>query len=93
MCYTAGMNEPARIPVRELRNHVSEVLRRVEAGESLEVTVNNRAVAMLVPKQDRPRTAPTGPLLTALPKADASLADELAAELTETTDDLEDPWR
>jgi prevent-host-death family protein len=83
----------AQIPVRELRNHVSEVLRRVEGGETLEVTVNDRPVALLVPRSGRPTTLPTREFLAGLPLADSALADELAAELTETTDDLVDPWR
>lgn len=88
------MNEvTARIPVRELRNHVSEVLHRVEAGETLEVTVNNRPVALLVPRHGRPTTLPTREFLAGLPLADPALTDELAAELTETTDDLADAWR
>jgi prevent-host-death family protein len=37
----------ARIPQRELRNSVSEVLRRAEAGEELEITVGGRPVARL----------------------------------------------
>jgi prevent-host-death family protein len=48
------MSEPDRIAMRDLRNHVSEVLRRVEAGETLEVTVNDRPVALLVPRSERP---------------------------------------
>jgi prevent-host-death family protein len=83
----------ARIPVRELRNHVSEVLRRVEAGETLEVTVNDRPVALLVPRRSRPRTLPTREFLAELPLADSRLAEDLAADLTETTDDLTDPWQ
>jgi antitoxin (DNA-binding transcriptional repressor) of toxin-antitoxin stability system len=64
----------------------------VERGESFEVTVNNRPVAMLVPRQARPRTAPTHSFLATLPLADAGLRAELADELTETTDELDDPW-
>ena len=37
------------IPQKELRNQVSEVLRRVEAGETLIVTVAGREVAELSP--------------------------------------------
>lgn len=37
------------IPQKELRNQVSEVLRRVEAGETLTVTVAGRPVAELSP--------------------------------------------
>lgn len=41
------------IPQKELRNHVGEVLRRVEAGESLTVTVAGRPVAELRPTERR----------------------------------------
>jgi len=37
------------IPQRELRNNVSAVLREVEAGEAVRVTVRGRPVAELVP--------------------------------------------
>ncbi len=37
------------IPQRELRNQISAVLRRVESGESVRITVNGRPVADLVP--------------------------------------------
>jgi prevent-host-death family protein len=41
------------VGVRELRQHASEVLRRVEEGERLTVTVSGRDVAMLVPATRR----------------------------------------
>ena len=37
------------IPQRELRNRVSRVLRQVEAGESMRITVDGRPVADLIP--------------------------------------------
>jgi len=37
------------IPQRELRNNVSEVLRRVKKGESFTVTTNDEPVARLIP--------------------------------------------
>lgn len=37
------------IPHRELRNSSSEILRRVEAGESFEITNNGKPVARLTP--------------------------------------------
>lgn len=37
------------VPQRELRNHIARVLREVEAGETLRVTVDGRPVADLVP--------------------------------------------
>lgn len=46
MCYSRLM---ATVSARDLRNHTAEVLRRVEAGEHLQVSVNRRPVAELVP--------------------------------------------
>ena len=43
------------IPQRELRNDIGRVLREVEAGETIEVTVDGRPVAQIVPIE-RPRT-------------------------------------
>ncbi len=37
------------IPQRELRNRISRVLRQVEAGEPMRITVDGRPVADLVP--------------------------------------------
>ncbi|MDO4888815.1 MAG: type II toxin-antitoxin system prevent-host-death family antitoxin [Actinomycetaceae bacterium] len=37
------------IPHRELRNNSAAILRRVESGESFEITNNGRPVAELVP--------------------------------------------
>jgi prevent-host-death family protein len=37
------------IPQRELRNNIAQVLRQVEAGERIRVTVDGRPVADLVP--------------------------------------------
>lgn len=50
------------IPQKELRNQIGEVLRRVEAGESLIVTVSGRPVAELSPVR-RHRWV-SGPALT-----------------------------
>jgi prevent-host-death family protein len=43
------MREMADIPAREFRNNLSGVLRRVEAGERLRVTVSGRPVAAIGP--------------------------------------------
>ncbi|WP_020577132.1 type II toxin-antitoxin system Phd/YefM family antitoxin [Actinopolymorpha alba] len=43
-----------QIPVRELNQHTSAVLRRVAQGEILEVTVNGKPVVRLVPVGDQP---------------------------------------
>ena len=44
------------IPQRELRNRVSRVLREVEAGERMRITVDGRPVAELVPVGGTRRT-------------------------------------
>lgn len=41
------------IPQKELRNNVSEVLRRAEAGETITITVAGREVAELGPSRTR----------------------------------------
>ncbi|MGP5838308.1 type II toxin-antitoxin system Phd/YefM family antitoxin [Brachybacterium alimentarium] len=45
------------IPHRELRNHSTEILRRVEAGETFSITNNGRTVARLVPYSRSPLDA------------------------------------
>lgn len=40
------------VPQRELRNNTAELLRRVECGERLRVTVHGHPVAALVPLED-----------------------------------------
>ncbi len=44
----------ARIGIRELRQRASEYLRRVEAGETIEVTDRGRPVALLTPIPEAP---------------------------------------
>lgn len=43
----------ADVSVRELRQNLSVYLRRVERGETLDVTRRGERVAMLVPRADR----------------------------------------
>jgi prevent-host-death family protein len=81
------------IPARELRNHTAEVLRRVEAGEELEVLKDNRPVAKIVPLSRRRQWLPAaeiGSELVRLGPDTTGLAAELRATLTDSTDDL--PW-
>jgi prevent-host-death family protein len=42
------------VPQRELRNNTGALLRRVEDGERLRITVNGHPAAMLVPLADEP---------------------------------------
>lgn len=79
------------ISLRDLRNHVSEVLRRVEGGTPVTVTVDRRPVARLVPLPARRASMPAGEFFAQLGSfggADPALGDELREILTETTDDL-----
>ncbi len=47
MCYIKVMNE--QVGLREMRQEASDLVRRVEAGEEIVVTVSGRPAAMLVP--------------------------------------------
>ena len=78
------------IPARQLRNDVSAVLRRVEAGEHLRVTVSGRPVAELVPLPRRPQWIPWTAFVEERSRwqADPGLAEDLAELLPDTTDDL-----
>lgn len=86
-CYARGMDTAS---VRRLRNDISELLRRVEAGEEITVTVSGRPVARLAPLASRPSSIPWSILDEALrhAAADARLAAELAEALPGTTDDV-----
>jgi len=81
------------IPARDLWNHTAEVLRRVEAGEEIEVLKDNRPIAKIVPLPRRRQWVPVaevGHELARLGPDTTVLAQELRETLTETTDDL--PW-
>jgi prevent-host-death family protein len=84
------MAEPAEVSVRELRNHISEVLRRVESGEHLRVTVDRRPVAQLIPLPARRAALPFGEYAAWSRRfgADPALSAELAEVAGDTTDDL-----
>lgn len=76
---------------RELRNDLSRVLRRVQAGERLRVTLRGRPVADLVPVSSRPLTVPWPVFWSALAEssADASLRADLQQALLGDTDDVQ----
>jgi prevent-host-death family protein len=87
------MAPTAVIPSRDLRNHTAEVLRRVEAGEEIEILHNNRPVARLVPVRSRRQWIPAAEVmaqLSALGPDRTGWADELRSTFADTTDDL--PW-
>jgi len=53
MCYMSDRERAPRVGVRELRQNLSVYLRRVEAGEALEVTEYGHPVARLMPLEAR----------------------------------------
>jgi len=86
MCY--GRLVTGEVSVRDLRNHTAEVLRRVEAGERLRVTVDRRPVAELAPLPTRQTWVPRARVVDALVQADVALRDDLAEALPDTVAEL-----
>lgn len=80
----------SEIGVRELRNEVSEVLRRVETGDQFVVTVHGRPVARVTPLDSRPRTMPTEVFFAALAKvaSDQGVLGDLKEAVGDTSDDI-----
>jgi prevent-host-death family protein len=76
------------VSVRELRNRTAEVLRRVEAGERLRVTVDRRPVAELAPLPARDVWVPRQRVIDNLIQADEALRDDLVDALPGTVDEL-----
>lgn len=91
MCYVVYMT--TEIGVRELRNEVSDVLRRVEAGEEFVVTVRGRPVARVSGLETKPTTMPKEIFFTALEKvrADRAMLDDIRAAAPGTSDEV-GPW-
>lgn len=85
------MSPPRLVAQRDLRNHTAEVLREVEAGTTVRITVNGRPVADLTPIRDRARFVGPDVLdhLFTLPGDDGwpALRDELRR------DEPADPWQ
>jgi prevent-host-death family protein len=94
-CY--GCRTIVEVATRELRNKTADLLRRVEAGESMVITVRGKPVADLVPHQsDGPRWMPVDELVELLKthSADPGLRDDLKRIAGETTDEdgLDELW-
>jgi len=81
------------IPQRDLRNKVSEVLRRAEEGERFTITVGGRPVAELGPLAGGRAPAPPSRLEAILTEApvDPSWPDELR-RMREAEAAAADPW-
>ncbi len=86
MCYLGRM---ATIGVRELRQNASEILRDVEGGQAVTVTVQGRPVAQLTPL--KAGTWTTWAHVRAIFDSPNDLTWE-AERRTSTPDDLVNPW-
>jgi antitoxin (DNA-binding transcriptional repressor) of toxin-antitoxin stability system len=73
-----------------LRNKTADLLKRVEAGESMVITVRGKPVADLVPhRTDGPKWMPKDELIELLKthSADPGLRDDIERLVGETTDE------
>lgn len=89
-CYARSMSTVAS---RELRNDTAGVLRRVQAGEEVTITVNGRAVAVIAaiePRRRRRVSAVEFVKRLETSQADSGLRDDLAALAGESTDELDE---
>ncbi len=77
-----------RIPQKELRNNVGEVLRRAEAGEEFTVTVSGRPVARLSSARPRQWVADADLRAVWETPAPQMSSEELAGLSGELTDPL-----
>lgn len=76
---------------RELRNNTAAILRRIEGGSRLTVTVNGQPVAELSPVSSRRHASISRRDLAALlarAQADSGLRGDLARLAGDTTEDL-----
>jgi prevent-host-death family protein len=82
------------IPQRELRNNVSDVLRRAEAGERFTITVSGRPVAELGPPARKTRGASFADLWQVLKDTpvDPQWAEDLKRMREEDRANAVDPW-
>ncbi|MEJ7826520.1 MAG: type II toxin-antitoxin system prevent-host-death family antitoxin [Solirubrobacteraceae bacterium] len=84
------MATPRLVPQRELRNRTADVLREVEAGSTIRITVNGRPVADLTPIRRRARFVGREVLDRLFELPDDPGWAELRRELR--TDEPDDPW-
>lgn len=77
-----------QVSVRDLRNRTAEVLRRVEAGQRIQVTVDRRPVAELIPLPRRSTWVTRERVVASLHQADPGLRFELRQALPDTVDEL-----
>ena len=79
------------IPQRELRNNTAGLLRRVEAGEQLRITVHGHPVAELVPIDRAQQFVPFSEIVKGL-RGTMLPTDLLEGELRELDEPARDPF-
>lgn len=88
----ATFSHMTTVASRDLRNHTADVLRQVQAGTKVTITVNGTPVAEISPvRSARQQFLSKADLLeiTTLRQADPGLRDDLDALAGDTTDDLD----
>ncbi len=82
------------IPQRELRNNVSDILRRAEQGERFTITVSGRPVAELGPPISERRGTSVAELWKILAESpvDPTWAEDLRRMREEDRANSRDPW-
>lgn len=91
-CYAVYMSANEQIPIRTLRNDVSQVIKRVEAGESFDVTRHGRPIARLAPLGETKRPGTLADLWKLRERVPAD--PEWAAEIRQVRDEdiARDPY-
>jgi prevent-host-death family protein len=79
------------VPQRELRNNTADLLRRVEAGEQLRITVHGHPVAELVPIDRAQQFVPFDEIVEGL-RGTMLAGDRLEQELRELDEPPRDPF-
>jgi prevent-host-death family protein len=74
------------VSVRDLRNHTRDVVRAVEAGETVTLTVSGRPVADLVPHRRRSERVPVAVLMADLARLQSGSSEPWPV-IDVTTDD------
>jgi len=79
------------VPQRELRNNTADLLRRVEGGETLRITVHGHPVAALVPLERAQPFVPFHEVVSEL-RGLLRVDDPLERELRELDEEPRDPF-
>ena len=77
---------PNDVSVRDLRNHTRDVIRAVEAGDTVYLTSRGRRIAEIRPLQPRTGAQRVIDLIEALPARDTGATAELRASKAASID-------